>query len=88
MNSTTIRTSTEKVMEMAREMSSSHDGIGRMSTTRMHTTPSASATSPCLRASLKLPAIRLPALPPSKPPPPLPLDWLVSAIFAFPRYGN
>ena len=41
-----IRTSTEKVMEIARPRSSSHVGRGRISTTRMVMTPSASAMSP------------------------------------------
>src|SRR6266851_5405757 len=46
MNSATIRMRMDSVIEIARLKSSSQDGIGRMSTMRMATTPSASAISP------------------------------------------
>ncbi len=49
MNSAVIRISTEKVIEMAREKSSSHRGIGRISTTRTVTNPSARMMSPRVR---------------------------------------
>ena len=50
MNSDTIRMSTEKVIESAKLPSRSQVGIGRMSTTRIATTPSASAISPLRKA--------------------------------------
>jgi hypothetical protein len=46
MNSTTIRISTETVIEKARLTSSSQAGIGRMRTVRMKTRPPASRISP------------------------------------------
>ena len=46
MNSDVIRISTEKMIEMASAKSSSSGGSGRISTTRMVSTPTASATSP------------------------------------------
>ena len=46
MNKPTIRMRTEKVIDSARLISSSQVGIGRMSTDRIATTPSASAISP------------------------------------------
>ena len=46
MNSDVIRTRTEKVIESASSRSSRSRGIGRISTTRMPITPSASAMSP------------------------------------------
>ena len=45
-NSEVSRTKPESVMEKVSITSSSHFGIGRISTTRMKMTPSASATSP------------------------------------------
>ena len=53
MNSTTKRISTDKVIDSARQKSSSHAGIGRMSTTRMPRMPSASAMSPRRNAAMK-----------------------------------
>ena len=46
MNSDVIRISTEKVIEMASEKSSSSGGSGRISTTRMASTPTARPRSP------------------------------------------
>src|SRR5919202_4612715 len=46
MNSATIRMRTENVTDTAKLKSSSQVGIGRISTTRIETTPSASAISP------------------------------------------
>jgi hypothetical protein len=46
MNSDVSRMSTEKVIETASSRSRSRRGIGRISTTRMLITPSASARSP------------------------------------------
>jgi len=46
MKSTVISVSTEKVMEIARLKSSIQVGIGRIRTTRIPTTPKASAMSP------------------------------------------
>jgi hypothetical protein len=46
MNSEVSSTSTEKVIETASSRSRSSRGTGRISTTRMPITPSASATSP------------------------------------------
>src|SRR6187431_2633073 len=49
MNNAVIRISTEKMIEIASEKSSSNGGSGRMSTTRMVSTPTASARSPRLK---------------------------------------
>ena len=46
MNSAVIRISTDRMIEMARLMSSSTGGSGRISTTRIVSTPMASARSP------------------------------------------
>ena len=46
MNNAVIRISTEKMIEIASEQSSSSGGSGRISTTKMVSTPMASAMSP------------------------------------------
>ncbi len=50
MNRTTIRISTDSVIDSASDRSSSQGGIGRISTTSRATTPSASMTSPRITA--------------------------------------
>src|SRR3954470_12726446 len=66
MNSTVIRISTAIVIDSARRISSRNDGIGRIMTTRIMTSPTASAMSP--RSSIPLAvwnrsaALKLPAL--------------------------
>ncbi len=49
MNNAVIRISTEKMIEIASAKSSSSGGSGRISTTRMVSTPTASAISPRLK---------------------------------------
>ena len=49
MNSAVIRISTDRMIEMASARSSSSGGSGRISTTRMVSTPMASARSPRLK---------------------------------------
>ena len=49
MNNAVIRIRTEKMIEIASEKSSSSGGSGRISTTRMVSTPMASARSPRLK---------------------------------------
>ena len=49
MNNAVIRMSTEKMIEIASEKSNSSGGSGRISTTRMVSTPTASAMSPRLK---------------------------------------
>ena len=61
MNRIVIRISTEKVIDSASEKSSSHGGIGRISTTRMSTTPRASAMSPRSRVLPIWPIVPAPA---------------------------
>ncbi len=61
MNSATIRMRTEKVIESARLMSSSHGGIGRMRTDRIATTARASAISPRRSVALSRPKSAAPA---------------------------
>ena len=61
MNIAVIRTSTEKVIDVANAKSSSQLGIGRMRMTRIRTTPSASPISPCLR-SAAMPANGFPSV--------------------------
>jgi len=63
MKSAVIRTSTEKVIEMASEKSSRKAGRGRMSTTMIAMTPSARARSPRLERSV----ITLPGVIPEMP---------------------
>ena len=53
MNSAVIRISTDRMIEIARNMSSTTAGSGRISTTRMVITPIASAMSPRLNRSLE-----------------------------------
>src|SRR5215213_10017828 len=55
MNSAVIRISTERIIEMASAKSSSSAGSGRIRTIRMVSTPTASARSPRLARSPKLP---------------------------------
>ncbi len=57
MNSAVIRISTERMIEMARLMSSSAGGSGRISTTRMVSTPMASPRSPRLRKAPTSPSV-------------------------------
>ena len=52
MNSTVIRIRTAIVIDSARRISSRNDGIGRIMTTRIMTSPTASAMSP--RTSIPL----------------------------------
>lgn len=66
MNRAVIITSTEKVMEMASAKSSIQDGIGRMRTTMIVITPSASASSE--RAPMAAPML-LSDRPANRPPP-------------------
>ena len=64
MNSAVIRISTDRMIEIARNMSSTTAGSGRISTTRMVITPIASAMSPRLERSLSdpMPGIAKPPL--------------------------
>src|SRR3984893_4907739 len=58
MNSAVIRISTERMIETARNRSSRTGGSGRIRTTRMVITPTASAMSPRLRRSAISPRLR------------------------------
>ncbi len=65
MKSAVISTSTAKVIEIAREKSSRKAGNGKMRTTMIVITPSASARSPRFATS----AITLPGVIPARPNP-------------------
>src|SRR3546814_19262659 len=62
MKTTVIRMRTDRVIDMASKRSSNQAGSGRMRTTRIAVTPSASAMSPRVSA-VTMPAKRAPALP-------------------------